>query len=153
MQVGSLGATVFEVSDRLVRTFAEFSESFGGRIATHEVALARPIGEFVGPAARKVSIPITLNRQLGVSPIDDIAVLQEAAETGRLLPLTIAGRVIGGPGALWSIEQADVNHRAFDARGDSIISDVSLSLALMRTADTPAALSSTVAKSGVTRER
>ena len=47
--IGTLGDVVFEVSDKVARTFDEMVHTAVGRWAVHEVMNGKPRAEFLGP--------------------------------------------------------------------------------------------------------
>ena len=153
MKVGSLGSVVFEASVGRVRTFEAVEESGSARLHQHEPALSAPVAEFVGPASRSIRFTVRLSTSLGVKPREEIAVLEAARDSGRLMVLTIGGERRGGPGAEWMIEQMSTQETGWGPAGETTIADVDLSLILARTASTPAPLGSTISKSGVERVR
>lgn len=147
MQVGSIGGFVFECSMEKIRSFTEYSDSFGARIECHDVGGTYPVLEFVGPSVRCIEIPFQLNAYLGVDVEASIAALQKSCKNGELQILQIGGRPIGPAGAQWLIENICAQRRTFDKYGVAITADCTVTLKLARTQSTASSASSVVTKS------
>lgn len=95
-QVGNLGKLiVFEVSDKMVRTFKTMSQTVKGRWATHEVIKGKPVSEFLGPGQRSMNLTIHLSTSLGVKPRTIIERIEKAVEEGTPYPFVLGGKKVG----------------------------------------------------------
>lgn len=125
-EVGSLGAVVFSVSEALVRTFADYSRKASARTATHDIIAGKPILEFLGPGAETISFKIKLSAFRGVNPKDETDKLRLMCQEGEAVRFILAGSPVSDN--KWLIESVDEAGNFYDARGNLISSDVSISL-------------------------
>lgn len=95
-EIGHFGKQiVFEVSDKKVLTFKDFSQKVTGIWSSHKTIGKKPKKEFNGPDSRRISFTVDLDATLGVRPIEVIERLENAVEKGTAEYLVIGGRMIG----------------------------------------------------------
>lgn len=124
MPIGSLGSVVFAASSSVVRTFSGATRSSSSRWAIHEVIGRPPIVEYLGRGLRSLTLPIRLDRDLGVDPEAEIAALREACEGGTVLPLILGGE----PRGRWTLQGLEEAWRQVDANGTLRVVDATLAL-------------------------
>lgn len=149
--LGSIGDIVFETSNYVIRTYDGYTDSEASRIGQHDVGGSSPVLEHIGPGVRAIELSVHLSETLGVDVEGDIARAQEYCRLGTLLPLTLGGKPIGGPGAKWLIESVEADRRKFRTLGQCVLADIKFALKLARTALTPTPISSVVPKKKTTR--
>lgn len=125
MKTGSLGDVIFEVSSARVFTPQSFSMNREARYEDHEVQGAFPRPEFLAPGLATGTLPITLRRDLGCEPFEEVEKLEDMSVKGEVLRLIIAGKNLGR----WTIRKVDQSWRHMTGR-DSGPFSISLSLAL-----------------------
>lgn len=152
MKLGSFGDLVFEVGADRILSFPTLARSGSARIEKHEIAGSRPIAEFVGPGDENISFELYLARHLGVEPEVELKKLRTARDTGMRYPLIIGGEVKGGAGALWMVAELSEDSTT-DQRGQTISSQVSVSLTLAPDPPNVVATTGKVAKNNVTRKK
>lgn len=124
--VGCLGDIVFTVSDQTVRTLENWKWSGSARYSVHNRHNGNALTEFVGLDPDKITFDMTLLREMGVDPMDDIVKLWNYERTGAVLPLTIGTHCYGR--YRWSVVSHDVTVKYTDRRGDIAGAVVSVSL-------------------------
>jgi phage protein U len=126
MKVGALGGIAFEVSDKLIRTFGEFSRTAPSRWAVHNVLGGPPVAEFIGPGQKEISLPITLSALFldGGTIEDELSAIEEMAGTGQVSTLIIGDNVIGK----YYIDSVGETVSHFGGRGEFTWAQVTLSL-------------------------
>lgn len=107
-----LGIT-FEVSADLVRTFTDGKRSGEGRWATHEVHLAKPLSEFLGPGLDKISLSVRFDLDRGVVPRDELRNLRLMRDGGLVLTFVIGGELVGD----YTLKGLAEDWRRFNAHG------------------------------------
>lgn len=122
--IGTLGGIVFQVSSRRVFTFGNLSRSSGAQYQKHEVILSKAKLEFLRPELETISLPIRLDKFLGVNPLTEINQIKKYVNTGFRLPLIIGGKFYGH----WVIEKMEENWKNLDNRGNIIVAELDLSL-------------------------
>lgn len=95
-EIGHFGKQiVFEVSDKKVLTFKDFSQKVTGVWSSHKTIGEKPKKEFNGADSRRLSFTVDLDVTLGVRPREVIERLENAVEKGSVEYLVIGGRMIG----------------------------------------------------------
>ncbi len=95
MEIGTLGNIVFEVSHKKVLTLQELKRSTKGRYTTHQVISKKPVVEYLGPDLADVDFQITLGKQLGTDPIEEINKIKIIIESGKEQRLMIGNENFG----------------------------------------------------------
>jgi len=126
--IGTLGQTVFEVSDRRALGFETLEHTAEARIATQEIIGREPVTEFLGPGSEEVSFDLRLSAQLGVDPRVEFGRLDSARSKGTAMTLIIGGVPIGGSKARWLIKGLRASHRFFSRDGKTTWLDVNVGL-------------------------
>lgn len=95
-EIGHFGKQiVFEVSDKKVLTFKDFSQKVTGVWSSHKTIGKKPKKEFNGPDSRIISFTVDLDATLGVRPTEVIERFENAVEKGICEYLVIGGRMVG----------------------------------------------------------
>ena len=102
--LGLFGALPFTVSDGLVMTFSGFSRSLGQRFEQHKAIGCRPVLEWTGSEAAKISFSMRFDSSLGVPPQTGMRILSEMLDSHESWPLVI-GTEYYGRFALESVEE------------------------------------------------
>ncbi len=125
MRTGSLGDVVFEVSSERIFTPQSFSMNREARFEDHAVQgdFARP--EYLAPGLATGNLSITLRRELGCEPFEEVERLENMSVQGRVLRLIIAGKNLGR----WTIRKVDQSWKYLAGR-DSGPMAISLTLEL-----------------------
>ena len=95
MQTGSLGSTIFQVSDSRIMTPSGVSVSRDMSFEDHAVQGDFPRPEYLAPGLATINLMITLRADLGVDPIGEAEALEEAMVEGEVMRLVIAGYSLG----------------------------------------------------------
>lgn len=126
MQVGCLGEIIFEVSDKVIRTFNKATWSGSVTIQTHSRHLDNALQEFVGIDPDKFTLTIMLSKHLGVEPMDDIVKIFNYERNGIAIPLTIGNKSYGK--YKWLIKNHKVTLERHDGVGNLIGATVDVNL-------------------------
>lgn len=94
-KIGRLGDITFEASETMIRTLSNMKWSGSARYATHQRHGGNALTEFVGLGTDMFSFSITLSRELGVEPMDEIKKLWKYERAGEAVPLNIGGHAYG----------------------------------------------------------
>lgn len=122
--IGTLGGIVFQVSSSRVFTFGNLTRTGGAQYQKHEVILSKAKLEFLRPELDTISLPIRLDKFLGVDPLTEINKMQEYKDVGYRLPLIIGGKFYGH----WVIEKIGETWKNLDNRGNIIVAEINLDL-------------------------
>lgn len=95
MLVGFMAGVPFIVSKNYVRTFDDYNRSGSGRWAQHDIIAQKPILEFIGPDAEKISFSMLLRSDMGIAPNTELNNLRKLRDKGKAFSLVIGGRKIG----------------------------------------------------------
>ncbi len=95
MAVGYFGDVIFSVSDDKVLSFKDLKLTAAGSRGEHKRIGKKPQLEFLGPGAKKLSFTIVLDAAYGVSPREQIDILNDYAEKGTICVLVVGSRKIG----------------------------------------------------------
>ena len=124
MTVGSLGEIVFEVSDKVIKTFSSVTVSGGSTIQSHNRHLRKPLPEFTGVQLQTRNLKFRSSILLGSSPLNDIQKIEEYTENGTAVQLTIGPKPYGR----WLITSYKITERNYDKR--MILTDAEFDLKL-----------------------
>lgn len=122
--IGTLGGIVFQVSSTKVLTFGNLTRNSGAQYQKHEVILSKAKLEFLRPELETISLPIRLDRFLGIDPLKEINKIKEYQSTGFRLPLIIGGKFHGH----WVIEKTSELWKNLDNRGNIIVAEINIDL-------------------------
>lgn len=115
-KIGRLGDITFEASESMIRTLSNMKWSGSAKYATHQRHGGNALTEFVGLGTDAFSFSITLSRELGVEPMDEIKKLWKYERLGEAVPLNIGGHAYGR--YRWSILNHDTKIDHTDAGGN-----------------------------------
>lgn len=94
--VGILGRLiVFEVSSDKIFTFDNLQRTVSGRWTQHDVIGGKPVSEFLGPGAQRLTFEIFVSAMHGVNPRKTIMELEDAVERGEHHAFVLDGKKIG----------------------------------------------------------
>ena len=127
MLIGFMAGVPFIVSKNYVRTFDGYSRSGSGRWANHNIIGAKPIAEFIGPDAEKISFSMLLRSDMGISPNNELNSLHKLRDEGRYFSLVIGGQKIGSNS--WVIESIGESVNFWDKFGNILSVKVDITLA------------------------
>lgn len=117
MSLGTWGDLVFEVSSDRMRTWQSKSRSGEARYADHEVHLAKPVAEFLGPSLDSFTVSMRFDAERGVNPEDELAKLRKARDTGQVETLVIGG----APVFDCTLRGLNEDHRHHDKEGHILV--------------------------------
>ncbi|MFI3270804.1 MAG: phage tail protein [Pseudomonadota bacterium] len=96
MIIGSFGSIIFEVSaDGRTVTPQSMGRESKSRYAEHQVLGAAPRLEYLGPELSTVSMAISLRRDMGVTPEDELEALEYLQRNGSPQLLIVSGKNLG----------------------------------------------------------
>ena len=126
MPIGTLGEVVFEVTDNHIRTFSGFTYNVSAKYQTHNRIGRRPITEFTGLDAEKITLNIKLAYHLGTDPRSEMRVLNDMCRSGEAQRLYIGNQKFGR--YKWVISKVQTKLQRIDNRGRILSADCSLTL-------------------------
>lgn len=124
--VGCLGDIVFTVSDKTVRTLDNWKWSGAARYAVHQRHMVRPLTEFTGVDPDKITFEMTLLKELGVDPLEEVVRIRWYERNGTALPLTIGRHAYGF--YRWNIVSDEMTAKYTDPQGDIMGAVVTVTL-------------------------
>lgn len=124
--LGCLGDVIFQTSRDYVLTPYNMNWKSAAKYAEHARHLQDPKLEFTGLEADEMPLNIRLSRNLGVDPMEQIVILFGYERNGILLPLVLGDHAYGR--YKWVITSTNRKLETFDARGNILTADLSLSL-------------------------
>ncbi|GAV21617.1 phage tail protein [Carboxydothermus pertinax] len=124
--IGALGDVVFVVSDKTIRTFDDFERSAEGRWAKHDIHLAKPKLEFLGPELETISFSMRFDVSYGINPRKERDRLAKLARSGKAVPLVIGGKKLGDK--LWVVKSVKEKWNNVDNRGNVLVSVIEVEL-------------------------
>lgn len=124
--IGQLGDYEFEVSAQSIKTFDGLKMSEGASWTEHKVLGRKGLLEFTGLNAGSLSLKISLNENLGVEPLEEIAAFREYMEEGTAVIFMLGDEVIGSD--YWVIESLDEEYSEIDSKGRVRRADLNLKL-------------------------
>ena len=113
--IGQLGDYEFEVSAQSVKTFDGLKLSESASWTEHKVLGRKGLLEFTGLNAGSLSLKISLNENLGVDPLTEIAALREYMTEGAAVIFMLGDEVIGSD--YWVIESLDEEYSEIGSKG------------------------------------
>ena len=113
--IGQLGDYEFEVSAQSVKTFDGLKLSESASWTEHKVLGRKGLLEFTGLNAGSLSLKISLNENLGVDPLTEIAALREYMKEGAAVIFMLGDEVIGSD--YWVIESLDEEYSEIGSKG------------------------------------
>lgn len=126
MKIGTFAGVSFEVSAQKVLTFDALSRSGSSRWAVHDIALQKPLPEFLGAGQESISMKISLHRSKKVNPEKVAEQLRKFRDSGKVSTLVIGKKPVTN--GFWYIEDLQEDHRRIDNKGISSRIDLTLSL-------------------------
>ena len=126
MRIGTFAGVSFEVSSQKVLTFDGFSRSGSSRWGLHDVALQKPLPEFLGAGQESISMKISLHRSKKVNPEKVAEQLRRFRDSGKVSTLVIGKKPVTN--GFWYIEDLQEDHRRIDNKGISNRIELSLTL-------------------------
>lgn len=124
MSLAVLGAVVFQASADLVRIFRDAKRDGAARWAEHEVHLAKPKSEFLGPGLDGITFSVRLDTSHGLVPRDELGALRKSRDTGEVLQFTIGGKLVGD----FTLRALNESWSVFSRNGELLIADVAVTL-------------------------
>jgi phage protein U len=124
--IGSFGDVIFEVSDKLMRTFDGFSRSASAKWENHEIIGKKPISEFLGPGLDIISFTMRFDVRWGVNPKAEMDKLLIKCRSGAVETLIIGGFALGVN--KWKCTSVKQNWQAFDGQGRVIVGTADVTL-------------------------
>lgn len=124
--VGCLGDIVFTVSDKTVRTLDNWKWSGSARYAVHQRHMVRPLTEFTGVDPDEITFEMTLLKELGVDPLEEVVRIRWYERNGTALPLTIGQHAYGF--YRWNIVSDEMTVKYTDHQGDIMGAVVTVTL-------------------------
>lgn len=126
MAIGLLGDVVLEVSPEKVMTLNSFTWSGGGQYNTHQRHAGASLTEFTGQDTDRISLKVTLSRELGVDPMTEMTKLWTYMRQARAIPFTLGTHAYGR--YRWTITSLTNELVYYDKQGDVCQAEVSLEL-------------------------
>lgn len=126
MLVGFMAGIPFLVSKNFVRTFDNYNRSNSGRWAKHEIIGSKPVMEFLGPDAEKITFTMLLKSDQGIAPNTELNNLRKIRDKGKYFSLIIGGRKIGKHS--WVIESIGETVNYWGKYGDILSVSVDITL-------------------------
>lgn len=124
--IGTLGDTVFSVSNKLVKTFDEMKWESSARYATHDRHLKVQLIEFLGTDAESITFNMHFSAYLGVNPLNELTKLLKNERSGKVMRLVIGPKTYGRN--KWVIDKTSIEMQRFDGKGNLIGAKVAVSL-------------------------
>ena len=124
--IGYLGELVFEVSDKKVLTFSDFTRSVGSNWTTHQLIDGKPHSEYIGGKLQSINFSVKFTAALGVRPRQMLQKLEKMAEGREVFPLVIGGRPVGKN--QWKITAVSETWGAILNRGEIVSASVAITL-------------------------
>jgi hypothetical protein len=124
--IGALGNVVFVVSADIIRTFEDFERNTEGRWAKHDIHLAKPKSEFLGPDLDTISFSMRFDVAYGINPRKEMEALMELVRSGKAVPLVIGGKGLGVN--LWKVKSLKQKWIHIDNRGNVLVGIVEVVL-------------------------
>jgi phage protein U len=126
MKVGAFGPIVFEVSDKVIRTFRDFQKTIPARWAAHDVLGGEPLAEFIGPGQKQITLPVQLNALFldGKTIEEELSIIEEMADNGIVETLVIGEFIIGK----YYLDNVGESVSRFGGHGEFTAAEVTLSL-------------------------
>lgn len=124
--IGSLGDTVFSVSQNQVKTFDDMSWESSAKYSSHDRHLKDPLLEFTGLGADTISFSMYFSVFLGVDPLGEIVKLLKAEREGKVMSLIIGPKKYGT--GKWVITGTSKKLIKFDSTGRLLIASVDIKL-------------------------
>ena len=124
--IGCLGEVPFLVSEEVTRTLSRFQWSGSARYGVHQCHAGNALTEFTGLDPDQISFEITVSRELGAEPMDEIWRLWRYERNGVTLPLTIGEHAYGR--YRWTIVSHTVKDPCHDRDGNIHHAVISLKL-------------------------
>jgi len=125
-KIGTLGDLVFEVSNKAVRTFDEWTQKTGGRWQVHEPIKSNPRPEFIGPGQGEISFTIKLSNTLGINPRKEIEKIEKIVREGTHAPLLLGLKPISDGD--WYIESCETTFTWVNSKGEIEWAEMSLTV-------------------------
>ena len=126
MVIGCLGDIPFTVSSETVRTVENMVWSGSARYAVHQRHNTHALTEFTGLDPDKVTFDITLSRELGTEPNQEVLKIWHYERNGIAVPLTLGTKGYGK--YRWNIVSHTMKLQYFDRAGNVIHAVVSVTL-------------------------
>lgn len=126
MAVGTFGGIVFSVSDDMILTPSNFTQTIGSNWAVHDNIGGKQKSEYMGPALRVLNFDMKISAELGVRPRKMLQKLEKMAEGSEAHMLVIGGKPVGeNP---WRLVSLSEEWGTVLNRGELISASVSVSL-------------------------
>ncbi|MEX3625828.1 phage tail protein [Viridibacillus arvi] len=125
-QIGSFGGVKFEVSEKTVLTFNEWSRTGSGRWTKIEVSNQKPRKEFIGADLEQITFSVLLKADLGVNPEKVLSKWRKMRDTGKVGKLIIKNKPITQN--YFSLESIQESQPTIDNKGNFWQITVSLTL-------------------------
>lgn len=124
MAIATLGPITFEVSSDKIRTWHEAQRGGESRWARHEVHLAAPKLEFLGPGNDRITLAIRLDAERGLVPSDELKAMRKERDEGNVLNFVMGEDVIGK----FVIRGIEEVWTRVDARGSLVAATATLTI-------------------------
>jgi len=124
--IGAWGPLVFTVSEKQVKTFDSFKRSESARWAKHDIHLAKPKPDFLGPGQGQITFNMMFTASLGVNPIKELDKLVRYVRSGEAHTLIIGSKRYGV--GKWYISSVSEDMKHFDNRGNVLSGSASVTM-------------------------
>lgn len=124
--IGALGDVVFVVSADTLRTFEDFERETASRWGKHDIHLAKPKSEYLGPDLDIIRFTMRFDVSYGINPRREMDALVELARSGKAVPLVIGGKGLGVN--LWVVKSLRQRWTHVDNRGNVLVGVVEVEL-------------------------
>lgn len=114
--IGCLGDIPFVVSEDVVRTLEKMIWSGSARYVVHERHGTNALTEFTGIDPDKITFDLTLSRDLGTDPIEEVAKIIGYERNNQAVPLTIGEKAYGK--YRWNVTKHSVKMTAWFRSGN-----------------------------------
>ncbi|RXZ84578.1 phage tail protein [Paenibacillaceae bacterium] len=124
--IGTFGPLVFVASEKKIRTFDNFQRSSSARWAVHDIHLAQPKPEYLGPGQDQITFSIRFDVRYGMKPRNELSRLTKYCNEGRIERLIIGGVPIGAKS--WYISAISQQWTSLDNRGKLLVGGADITL-------------------------
>lgn len=124
--LGSFIGVVFEVSNKRINTFNNFTRSGDASYEKHNIKGSKPLLEFDGDDIETATFDIKLSKSLGVNPLNELEKWKVARRRGYRGIFLIGKKPISAN--TYVISKITENHTTYDANGDVVTIELSIEI-------------------------
>lgn len=125
-RIGSFGDIVFEISNKKLLTFKDYSRRGTSRWNQHQIIGDKPKQEFEGPELEEITLTILLKAELGVNPSKQLERIRKMRDSGKAAPLFLGSRSTSPN--YWVITNLEENNQIIDKAGNILKAEATLTL-------------------------